>query len=138
MKYTDANARAAIATEDLYYTKSEVDALLNAVTIAASQVTSGIFVDARIPNLNASKTTAGTFSVARIPDINASKIIAGAFRSGAWTVLGGSFVLQNGTSLGVDGNFNLNGVMDLSSAIPIDAGAGVLRLTSGFGVRRSS
>ncbi|KKL98756.1 hypothetical protein LCGC14_1821210, partial [marine sediment metagenome] len=44
---------------------------------AAADITSGIFVVARIPNLNASKITAGILADARIPNLNASKITAG-------------------------------------------------------------
>jgi len=45
----------------------------------ASKTTTGAFADARIPNLNASKTNAGTFADARIPNLNASKTNAGTF-----------------------------------------------------------
>ena len=46
-------------------------------THAASDVTSGTFATARIPNLAASKITSGTLGTARIPDLAASKITSG-------------------------------------------------------------
>jgi hypothetical protein len=46
---------------------------------AASEITSGTFSTARIPNLAASKITSGTFDAARIPNLNASKITSGTF-----------------------------------------------------------
>ena len=46
---------------------------------AASNITSGTLVDARIPSLNASKTTAGTFNTARIPKLPTSWITSGTF-----------------------------------------------------------
>ena len=49
----------------------------SAHTHAASDVTSGTFATARIPNLDASKITAGTFGTARIPNLAASKITSG-------------------------------------------------------------
>ena len=45
----------------------------------ATDVTSGVFDEARIPNLAASKITSGVFDVARIPSLAASKIAAGTF-----------------------------------------------------------
>ena len=48
-------------------------------THAASDITSGTFVDARIPDLNASKITAGTFATGRIPSLATSKITSGTF-----------------------------------------------------------
>jgi len=101
----------------------------------ASKTNAGTFADARIPFLNASKTNAGEFDAARIPDINASTIIAGAFRSGAWTMVGGTLVLQNGTALGVDGNINVNGTVDFAG-LAINAGGVDLRLV-GTSVTRS-
>jgi hypothetical protein len=47
----------------------------------ASQVTSGVFDLATLPDLPASKTTSGTFDVARIPDLDASKITTGTLSS---------------------------------------------------------
>ena len=46
---------------------------------AAADITSGTFLDARIPNLNAGKTTAGVFADARIPGLDAGKIQTGMF-----------------------------------------------------------
>ena len=46
---------------------------------AATDVTSGVFDEARIPSLAASKITSGTFDAARIPSLAASKISAGTF-----------------------------------------------------------
>lgn len=43
----------------------------------AADITSGTFVDARIPSLAASKITSGVFDVARIPDLDAAKIVSG-------------------------------------------------------------
>lgn len=45
--------------------------------IDASQVNSGIFAVARIPDLNANKITSGILAVERIPDLNANKITTG-------------------------------------------------------------
>ena len=50
-------------------------------THAASDVTSGTFATARIPNLAASKITSGTFATARIPDLSASKITSGTLNN---------------------------------------------------------
>ena len=44
---------------------------------SASDVTSGTFDAARIPNLDASKVTTGSFDAARIPSLDASKISTG-------------------------------------------------------------
>jgi len=43
----------------------------------ASQITTGTFNAARIPNLDASKIATGTFNADRIPNLNASKITEG-------------------------------------------------------------
>ena len=48
---------------------------------AASEITSGTFATARIPNLAASKITSGTFATARIPDLSASKITSGTLNN---------------------------------------------------------
>ena len=133
--YTEAEVDALVSGavaphdhDDRYYTEAEVDALLvhdhddryltevettNLLagkanlshTHAASDVTSGTFDVARIPNLDAakittgtlgesripvlttakipsldaSKTTSGTFSTSRIPNLDASKVTTGAF-----------------------------------------------------------
>lgn len=45
--------------------------------IDASQVVSGVFVDARIPSFAASKITSGTLSLDRLPGLPASKITSG-------------------------------------------------------------
>ena len=50
-------------------------------THAASDITSGTFGSARIPNLDASKITSGIFGTARIPNLNASKITSGTFNT---------------------------------------------------------
>lgn len=50
-------------------------------THAASDVTSGTFATARIPNLAASKITSGTFATARIPDLSATKITSGTLNN---------------------------------------------------------
>ena len=47
------------------------------IILVLSKTASGVFADARIPNLNASKTTSGVFADARIPNLNASKITDG-------------------------------------------------------------
>lgn len=57
--------------------KPDFDSALAAID--ASQVISGTFADARIPNLAASKITSGTFADARIPNLAASKITSGVF-----------------------------------------------------------
>ena len=77
---TFANARIAVGNVTQHQGSINHDALSNfltsehftqgAITIAASQTTSGTFVDARIPNLNTSKITAGTFANARISSGN--------------------------------------------------------------------
>jgi len=46
---------------------------------AASQITSGEFTTARIPDLHADKITDGQFSAFRIPNLHASKITLGTF-----------------------------------------------------------
>jgi len=48
-------------------------------THVATDITSGTFLDARIPALAASKTTSGTFDVARIPSLPTSIITSGTF-----------------------------------------------------------
>jgi len=59
-----------------FYTTGEADAAFAAIshTHAAGDITTGTFVDARIPSLDAGKTTTGVFNIARIPDIPASKV----------------------------------------------------------------
>lgn len=47
------------------------------VVIVAGDINSGVFADARIPNLNASKITAGVLAEARIPNLPANKINSG-------------------------------------------------------------
>ncbi len=42
-KYTDSDAQNAIAVQDIYYTKTEVDSLLAALTLPANRVTPGTF-----------------------------------------------------------------------------------------------
>lgn len=50
-------------------------------THLASDVTSGIFDIARIPNLDTAKIATGVFDVARIPNVDASKVTSGVFDS---------------------------------------------------------
>ena len=126
VKFSDTDAEDAIAAQDIYYTKTEVDALFTALTIAASQVTSGEFVTARIPSLATSKITSGEFTLARIPNIPAADVIAGTF-SGVFTFTG---------SVGIAGPFNANSSVDFSG-LPIDAGGVALRLI-GNSVRKAS
>lgn len=69
-------------TDDLQAaTKQYVDNNFAALSHAhaASDITSGTFADARIPNLDAGKITTGTFADARIPSLAASKITSGTF-----------------------------------------------------------
>lgn len=71
----------------------------------ASNITSGTFGTARIPNLDASKITSGTFSNARISDVAASKITAGALNLSGSEVLANVLRLTNreASDLTVDG-----------------------------------
>lgn len=48
----------------------------------ASNITSGTFAAARIPNLNASKITAGTFAAARIPNLSSSYVATSGNQTG--------------------------------------------------------
>lgn len=57
--------------------KVSVTGVMGNVSIPASLVDSGVFSDARIPNLNASKTNAGVFHSDRIPGIDAAKLVSG-------------------------------------------------------------
>ena len=70
-------------------------------THAASDVTSGTFATARIPNLAASKINSGTFDAARIPNLAASKINSGQVAiaqggTGASTLDGAGIVTKTG------------------------------------------
>jgi hypothetical protein len=47
--------------------------------LPTDKITTGTFVDARIPNLDAGKITTGTFADARIPSLDTSKITTGTF-----------------------------------------------------------
>ena len=67
---TFANARIA---------ESNVTQHEGALTLAASQTTTGTFGTARIPSLDAGKITTGTFATARIPSLDAGKITTGTF-----------------------------------------------------------
>ncbi len=49
--------------------------------LVASNVGSGVFASARIPDLDASKITTGIFDTDRVPDLNASKVVAGVFNA---------------------------------------------------------
>ena len=55
---------------------------LELVEIRANQVTSGMFIASRIPDLAAAKITSGTFSVGRIPNLGAGHITSGTFTVG--------------------------------------------------------
>jgi len=81
--------------------------------LAASQITSGTFADARLPatalnsnvdltTLNADHLTSGTVADARIPNLNASKITAGTIA----TARLGSGTASSSTFLRGDGSFN--------------------------------
>lgn len=67
---------------------------------SASDVTSGEFDTARIPNLDAAKVTTGTFDAARIPNLDAAKITTGtvaAARLGSGTPTSSTVLLGNNT-----------------------------------------
>ena len=89
------------------FTESDIPAL------ATSKITSGTFVDARLPAtalnsnvdltaLSASNLTSGTIADARIPNLNASKITAGTIA----TARLGSGTASSSTFLRGDGSFN--------------------------------
>lgn len=54
----------------------------------AAKITSGQFDAARIPDLDAAKITSGTLGTARIPDLNASKIASGTLESARLPIAG--------------------------------------------------
>lgn len=90
------SAWAEVAAPDLsnYYTKAEVDSLLNgkAPTIhnhTAAQITSGVLDVGRIPDLNANKITAGTFKSASVYTFPGGLTVAGTMG------VGGGFELPN-------------------------------------------
>lgn len=82
----------------------------------ASQVVSGTFATARIPNLSATKITSDVFDVARIPDLDASKISTGtldAARLPAGIFGGMKFVNSLGVNTNLDTLFStLSGQVD--------------------------
>lgn len=47
--------------------------------LGASDITSGEFATARIPNLDASKINSGALNASRIPELDASKVTSGVF-----------------------------------------------------------
>jgi hypothetical protein len=71
---------AAIAAEDVL--DGTLGAGVTATTIAdqdTSKITTGVFGDARIPNLDTSKVTTGIFDVSHVPDMDTAKITSGQF-----------------------------------------------------------
>ena len=75
------NNRVRIFAGNVVYldTDNGTNVLHTGSSLAASQITSGTFADARIPSLSASKITSGSFAAARIPSLPASQITSGSF-----------------------------------------------------------
>lgn len=111
---------------------------LSSHTHAASDITSGTFVDARIPSLNASKITAGTFADGRIPSLGASKITSGTFADAR---ISSSSVTQHVGDIvhdslsGFVANEHIDWTTDYSATDQIDAAnipnLGASKITSG-------
>ena len=121
------------------FTESDIPAL------ATSKITSGTFVDARLPAtalnsnvdltaLSASNLTSGTIADARIPNLNASKINAGTIataRLGSGTASSSTFLRGDGTYASAGGtntplfrayaNANWNSANGADTTVPYNA-----------------
>lgn len=116
----------------------ELAAHITTGTHPASAINSGVFSDARIPNLDASKITSGTFGTARIPNLDASKITSGnltgifeVVTSASGQVASGIINVLNGVggsgiqligSTGASafgGNMTVAGTVNISSALGV-------------------
>lgn len=65
----------------------DIEVVEAAIQLAASQIGSGTFNVARIPDLDAAKVATGTFDAARIPNLDASKVNSGTFNADRIPVL---------------------------------------------------
>jgi len=116
-------------------------------TQLASNILSGTFDAARIPNLDASKTTTGTFNAARIPNLDASKTTSGVFNiaripNAAKAGIGSNVVQAVKTDTFSQSVLNTslsNNIPGLTASItPSSATSKVLVLVSLFGDTRNS
>ena len=68
---------------------------VNLENITASNVVSGIFDEARIPDLSSNKITSDTLGTARIPNLSASKITSGNLTLGDGNTLEAGYLKLN-------------------------------------------
>jgi hypothetical protein len=138
--FDSTNARFALGSNGHWLKVNTATATgLEWSALAASDIASGTFDAARIPNLDASKITTGIMNIAQIPTIPAANVSAGTFPVGAFTfttsvtsprlIATDTSVATEGADVAVNGTFDVDANWTKGTGWSI--GAGVATKTAG-------